>query len=171
MHSWTRLDNARLSNRCQQTPNHALRLSQSHSACLHPYCCRQRIGYLGLMILLDERHEVLMLVTNSLKMDLNNHKNMYIVGLALAALGNICSAGGWPGRSWCGSEVLTAVGLASRKGASGWSRSEPLGVALPLRCSGAVGARLRNPARSGCSVIGRWLGMSMLPSTEEQQGK
>jgi hypothetical protein len=53
----------------------------------------QRVGYLGLMILLDERHEVLMLVTNSLKMDLNNHKNQYIVGLALAALGNICSAG------------------------------------------------------------------------------
>jgi AP-1 complex subunit gamma-1 len=52
----------------------------------------QRIGYLGLMILLDERQEVLMLVTNSLKMDLN-HKNSYIVGLALAALGNICSTG------------------------------------------------------------------------------
>jgi len=46
------------------------------------------------MILLDERQEVLMLVTNSLKMDLNNHRNQYIVGLALAALGNICSAGG-----------------------------------------------------------------------------
>lgn len=53
----------------------------------------QRIGYLGLMILLDERQEVLMLVTNSLKMDLNNMRNQYIVGLALAALGNICSAG------------------------------------------------------------------------------
>jgi AP-1 complex subunit gamma-1 len=53
----------------------------------------KRMGYLGLMILLDERQEVLMLVTNSLKMDLNNHKNLYIVGLALAALGNICSAG------------------------------------------------------------------------------
>jgi AP-1 complex subunit gamma-1 len=53
----------------------------------------QRIGYLGLMLLLDERQEVLMLVTNSLKMDLNNEKNPYIVGLALAALGNICSAG------------------------------------------------------------------------------
>ncbi|KAG2501574.1 hypothetical protein HYH03_000079 [Edaphochlamys debaryana] len=52
----------------------------------------KRMGYLGLMILLDERQEVLMLVTNSLKMDLNNTKNMYIVGLALVALGNICSA-------------------------------------------------------------------------------
>ncbi len=36
-----------------------------------------------------------MLVTNSLKMDLNNTKNAFIVGLALVALGNICSAGGW----------------------------------------------------------------------------
>lgn len=42
------------------------------------------------MILLDERQEVLMLVTNSLKNDLNT-RNQYIVGLALCALGNICS--------------------------------------------------------------------------------
>jgi hypothetical protein len=62
----------------------------------HHYVCisvpaPQRVGYLGLMILLDERQEVLMLVTNSLKNDLNS-RNQYTVGLALCALGNICSA-------------------------------------------------------------------------------
>lgn len=43
------------------------------------------------MILLDERQEVLMLVTNSIKMDMH-HKNPYIAGLSLAALANISSA-------------------------------------------------------------------------------
>lgn len=57
----------------------------------HPPARLQRVGYLGLMILLDERQEVLMLVTNSLKNDLNS-RNQYTVGLALCALGNICSA-------------------------------------------------------------------------------
>jgi AP-1 complex subunit gamma-1 len=51
----------------------------------------KRIGYLGLMILLDETAQVLMLVTNTLKTDFQ-HKNPYIIGLALASLGNICNA-------------------------------------------------------------------------------
>eukprot|EP00741_Cyanophora_paradoxa_P019859 tig00000217_g19167.t1 len=50
----------------------------------------KRLGYLALNLLLDERQEVLMLVTNSLKNDLN-HPNQYIAGLALTALGNISS--------------------------------------------------------------------------------
>ena len=51
----------------------------------------KRIGYLGLMLLLDERADVLMLVTNSLKQDMYS-KNPYIVGLSLCSMGNICSA-------------------------------------------------------------------------------
>lgn len=49
------------------------------------------------MILLDERQEVLMLVTNSLKQDLEA-RNQYITGLALTALGNICRWGVRPPR-------------------------------------------------------------------------
>ncbi|CAO1619637.1 unnamed protein product [Sympodiomycopsis kandeliae] len=50
----------------------------------------KRLGYLGVMLLLDENTSVLMLVTNGLKNDMN-HSNMYVVGLALATFGNIAS--------------------------------------------------------------------------------
>ena len=56
-----------------------------------PRFTEKRLGYLALMLLLDERQEVLMLVTNSLQMDLNS-PSVYNAGLALAAIGNIGSA-------------------------------------------------------------------------------
>ena len=45
----------------------------------------------ALNLLVDERHEVLMLVTNSLKTDLH-HSNQFVVGLACTSLGNLASA-------------------------------------------------------------------------------
>jgi len=48
----------------------------------------KRIGYLALTILVEEKGELLTLVTNSLSSDLG-HRNPYIQGLALSALGNV----------------------------------------------------------------------------------
>ncbi|KAH7885849.1 adaptin N terminal region-domain-containing protein [Phlebopus sp. FC_14] len=55
-----------------------------------PRFADKRLGYLGIMLLLDESQEVLTLVTNSLKNDMN-HSNMYVVGLGLCTFANIAS--------------------------------------------------------------------------------
>ena len=50
----------------------------------------KRLGYLGIMLLLDENAQVLMLITNGLKNDMN-HSNMFVIGLALCTFANIAS--------------------------------------------------------------------------------
>jgi len=56
-----------------------------------PRFLEKRIGYLALMLLLDERTEILTLVTNSLKNDLQ-HESQHVVALALTSVGNLATA-------------------------------------------------------------------------------
>eukprot|EP00800_Vazella_pourtalesii_P006957 TRINITY_DN1917_c0_g2_i1.p1 TRINITY_DN1917_c0_g2~~TRINITY_DN1917_c0_g2_i1.p1 ORF type:complete len:759 (-),score=163.26 TRINITY_DN1917_c0_g2_i1:451-2673(-) len=51
----------------------------------------KKIGYLGSSLLLDERQDVHLLLTNSIKKEFN-HTSQYVVGLALSTLGCILSA-------------------------------------------------------------------------------
>ncbi|KAJ2776313.1 clathrin associated protein complex large subunit [Coemansia javaensis] len=51
----------------------------------------KRVGYLGATLLLDERQDILTLLTNSLKNDMHSEDD-YIVGLALSALSCVASA-------------------------------------------------------------------------------
>ncbi|KAJ3438163.1 ap-1 complex subunit gamma [Anaeramoeba flamelloides] len=56
----------------------------------NPSYIGKRIGYLGLSILVTENQEVLFMSTNIIRNDLSS-EDRYVVGLALAALGNIGS--------------------------------------------------------------------------------
>jgi len=53
-----------------------------------PHFPEKRIGYLGMMLLLSEEADILMLSTNSLKNDLNS-KIKFISGLSLCTIGNL----------------------------------------------------------------------------------
>ncbi|KAJ1667980.1 clathrin associated protein complex large subunit [Coemansia sp. RSA 1813] len=52
----------------------------------------KRVGYLGVTLFLDEKQEILTLLTNSLKSDMNNPDD-YIVGLALTTMSCVASTG------------------------------------------------------------------------------
>jgi AP-1 complex subunit gamma-1 len=56
-----------------------------------PHFPEKRIGYLGMMLLLSEEADVLMLATNGLKNDLNSD-NKFVAGLSLCAIGNLATA-------------------------------------------------------------------------------
>lgn len=55
-----------------------------------PRFADKRLGYLAVMLILDENQEVLTLLTNSLDNDMQ-HPNSFIIGQALCCLGNVAS--------------------------------------------------------------------------------
>lgn len=55
-----------------------------------PRFADKKLGYLGIMLLLDENTELLTMVTNSLQADMHA-SNMFVVGLALCTFANIAS--------------------------------------------------------------------------------
>jgi AP-1 complex subunit gamma-1 len=54
-----------------------------------PNYTEKRIGYLGLSQLLDESSDILMMVTNQIKKDLNDKGNNFVIALGLTAIGEI----------------------------------------------------------------------------------
>jgi len=54
-----------------------------------PNYTEKRIGYLGLSQLLNESSEVLMMVTNCIKKDLNEKGNNFVIALGLTAIAEI----------------------------------------------------------------------------------
>lgn len=59
--------------------------------CASPKFADKRIGYLALMLMVDESQKELMLVTHSLQRDFGS-RNPYVAGLALCTVGNVASA-------------------------------------------------------------------------------
>ncbi|KAJ2827187.1 clathrin associated protein complex large subunit [Coemansia sp. 'formosensis'] len=56
-----------------------------------PKFADKRVSYLGVTLLLDEKQDILTLLTNSLKTDMNSTDD-YVVGLALGTLSNVASS-------------------------------------------------------------------------------
>ena len=82
----------------------------------------KRIGYLALMLLLDEKQEVLMLVTNSLQADLKD-SNHFVVAQALCAV-DVVVVGG--------SDITKSRNSANRSEPSPVTASHPGAALYPV---------------------------------------